>query len=105
RGVMDGMGILGTMAYLTAPAVMPDFQNRWSITPFALLGVLLLGAAGLGLRGEARTQPAPPAADTAPTPVPPDPAPVPPDPAEQAPVPPDATPLPPAVRNGADPSG
>ncbi|MBV7246968.1 MFS transporter [Streptomyces sp. MW-W600-10] len=90
--------------------------------PFALLGVLLLGAAGLGLRGEARTKPAPPAADTAPTPVPPDPAlvppdpaeqdpvppdpaPVPPDPAEQDPVPPDATPVPPAVRNGADPSG
>lgn len=90
--------------------------------PFALLGVLLLGAAGLGLRGEARTKPAPPAADTAPTPVPPDPALVPPDPAEQDPVPPDpalvppdpaeqdpvppdATPVPPAVRNGADPSG
>ncbi|GHF85855.1 MFS transporter [Streptomyces sp. NRRL_ISP-5395] len=70
--------------------------------PFALLGVLLLGAAGLGLRGEARTKPARAAADPAPAPVPPDPGPVPPDP---APVPPDPAPVPPAVRDTAESSG
>ncbi|MFD4018601.1 MFS transporter [Streptomyces sindenensis] len=63
--------------------------------PFALLGVLLLGAAGLGLRGEARTKPARAAADPAPAPVPPNPGPVPPDPA----------PVPPAVRDTTESSG
>ncbi|WKN13824.1 MFS transporter [Streptomyces sp. JUS-F4] len=70
--------------------------------PFALLGVLLLGAAGLGLRGEARTKPARAAADPAPAPVPPNPGPVPPDP---GPVPPDPAPVPPAVRDTTESSG
>ncbi|MFF7037234.1 MFS transporter [Streptomyces griseus] len=70
--------------------------------PFALLGVLLLGAAGLGLRGEARTKPARAAADPAPAPVPPNPGPVPPNP---GPVPPDPAPVPPAVRDTTESSG
>ncbi|MCL6292324.1 MFS transporter [Streptomyces sp. 43Y-GA-1] len=77
--------------------------------PFALLGVLLLGAAGLGLRGEARTKPARAAADPAPAPVPPDPGPVPPDPGpvppDPGPVPPDPAPVPPAVRDTTESSG
>ncbi|QXQ95990.1 MULTISPECIES: MFS transporter [unclassified Streptomyces] len=77
--------------------------------PFALLGVLLLGAAGLGLRGEARTKPARAAADPAPAPVPPNPGPVPPNPGpvppDPAPVPPDPAPVPPAVRDTTESSG
>ncbi|MFC9481079.1 MFS transporter [Streptomyces griseus] len=84
--------------------------------PFALLGVLLLGAAGLGLRGEARTKPARAAADPAPAPVPPNPGPVPPNPGpvppnpgpvppDPAPVLPDPAPVPPAVRDTTESSG